>query len=56
VALLAGRHALAIEDVREIALPALRHRLILTLDADRAAVSADDLIREAIEQVPKDPR
>jgi MoxR-like ATPase len=54
VALLAGRHALAIEDVREIALPALRHRLILDLDADRAGVSADDLIREAIERVPKD--
>jgi MoxR-like ATPase len=55
VALLAGRHALAVEDVREIALPALRHRLILDLDADRAGVSADDLIREAIERVPKDP-
>ena len=56
VALLAGRHALAVEDVREIALPALRHRLILDLDADRAGVSADDLIREAIERVPKEPR
>jgi MoxR-like ATPase len=56
VAALAGRHALAIEDVREIALPALRHRLILGLDADRAGVSPDDLIREAIDRVPKDPR
>ncbi len=56
VALLAGRHALAVEDVREIALPALRHRLIMDLDADRAGVGADDLIREAIERVPKDPR
>jgi len=55
-ALLAGRHALAVEDVREVALPALRHRLILTLDADRAEVTPDDLIREAIERVPKDPR
>jgi MoxR-like ATPase len=54
VALLAGRHALAVEDVREIALPALRHRLILDLDAERAGVDADDLIREAIERVPKE--
>ncbi|HVX31997.1 MAG TPA: MoxR family ATPase [Solirubrobacterales bacterium] len=55
VAVLAGRHALAVEDVREVALPALRHRLILDLDAERAGVGADDLIREAIERVPKDP-
>jgi MoxR-like ATPase len=56
VALLAGRHALAVEDVREIAPAALRHRLILGLDADRAEVGADELIAEAIERVPKDPR
>jgi MoxR-like ATPase len=56
VAMLAGRHALAVEDVREIAPAALRHRLILGLDADRSGVSADELIAEAIERVPKDPR
>jgi MoxR-like ATPase len=54
-AVLAGRHAPAVEDIREVALPALRHRLILDLEAERAGVGADDLIREAIERVPKDP-
>jgi MoxR-like ATPase len=55
VALLAGRHALAIEDIREVALPALRHRLILDLDAERAGIDSDDLIRGALERVPTSP-
>ena len=53
-ALLAGRHHLAYEDVRAIALPALRHRLILTFDAERNGVTADDIVTAVVRDVPED--
>ena len=53
-ALLAGRHHLAYEDIRAVALPALRHRLILTFDAERNALSADDIVSAVLHEVPED--
>ncbi len=52
-ALIDGRHSLAVEDVRAVALPALRHRLVLTIDAERQAVAADEIVAEALESVPR---
>jgi MoxR-like ATPase len=52
-ALIEGRHNLSIDDVQAIALPALRHRLVLTIDAERQSVSPDDIVREAIEALPR---
>ena len=43
-ALIEGRHNLSIDDVQAIALPALRHRLVLTIDAERQAVSPDEIV------------
>jgi MoxR-like ATPase len=51
-ALMDGRVSLAFEDVRAVALPALRHRLVLSFDAERAGVSADELITDALTRVP----
>jgi MoxR-like ATPase len=53
-ALLAGRHHLAYEDVRAVTLPALRHRLILTFDAERNGVSTDDIVSAVVREVPED--
>ena len=53
-ALLAGRHHLAYEDVRTVALPALRHRLILTFDAERNGVTADDVVSAVVRELPED--
>ena len=53
-ALLAGRHHLAFEDVRAVALPALRHRLILSFDAERTGLSADDVITAVLRDVRED--
>ena len=47
-ALLAGRNHLAYEDIRAVALPALRHRLILTFDAERNGVTADDIVAAVV--------
>ncbi|MCW2954204.1 MAG: ATPase associated with various cellular 3 [Conexibacter sp.] len=54
-ALMDGRFSLAFEDVRAVALPALRHRLMLSFDAERAGISADDLVRDAVARVPTEP-
>jgi MoxR-like ATPase len=46
VALRAGRWNLAFEDLHQVAIPALRHRLILHFEATADGVTADDLVRQ----------
>ena len=53
-ALIAGRNHLSYEDVRSVALPALRHRLILTFDAERNGVTADDIVSAVVGDVRED--
>lgn len=50
-ALLAGRYNVALEDVRAIAPAALRHRLILTYEAEAESVTADEIITAVLEGV-----
>ena len=42
-----GRFNVSVEDLRAIALPALRHRLILNFEGEAEGVDVDDLIRTA---------
>ncbi len=51
VALLAGRYNVALEDVRAIAPAALRHRLILTYEAEAESVTAEKIITAVLEAV-----
>lgn len=53
-ALLAGRSNLAFEDVRTVAVPVLRHRLVLSFDAERLGVERDALVADALERVPEE--
>jgi MoxR-like ATPase len=55
-ALMAGRLVVAVEDVRAVAPAALRHRLILSFDAERQSISADEIIAETLERLPREPR
>ncbi|MDO8210599.1 MoxR family ATPase [Conexibacter sp. CPCC 206217] len=50
-ALLEGRANLAFEDIRAVALPALRHRLLLSFEAEREGVTADAIVADALERV-----
>ncbi|MDW5597449.1 MoxR family ATPase [Conexibacter stalactiti] len=50
-ALLAGRANLAFEDVRAVGLPALRHRLVLSFEAEREGVTAEAIVEDALERV-----
>ena len=50
-ALALGRFNVAIEDVRALALPALRHRIILNFEGEAEGVDADDVLRAAMQEV-----
>jgi MoxR-like ATPase len=52
-ALVEGRLNVAYEDIRAVALPALRHRMIMTFEAETAGASADDVLRALLELVPE---
>ena len=52
-ALIEGRLNVSIEDVRTVALPALRHRLILNFEAESGGVTADHVLRQLIAEVPE---
>ncbi|MCB1852324.1 MAG: AAA family ATPase [Gammaproteobacteria bacterium] len=48
-ALMAGRPQLSAEDIRSVALPALRHRVLLTLGSELEGVRCDDLLQQVID-------
>ena len=48
-ALLQGRYAVAIDDIRAVAAPALRHRLILNFEGEAEGVKADAIIAEILQ-------
>jgi MoxR-like ATPase len=47
-ALLEGRYAVSIDDIRRVAPPALRHRLILNFEGEAEGVRADAIISEIL--------
>jgi MoxR-like ATPase len=51
MALLDGRYNVAFADLRQAALPALRHRVILNFEAQAEGVSPDDIVRQVVESV-----
>jgi MoxR-like ATPase len=51
-ALCDGRANVAFEDVRDAALPALRHRLVMSFEAQSQGVSPDDVVRHVLEITP----
>ena len=52
-ALLSGRFAVTLEDIRRVAHPALRHRLLLNFQAEADDVSSDDIVTRVFEAVPE---
>ncbi len=55
-AILEGRYNLAFQDVRAVAKVALRHRILLTFDAQRQGMTADAIVEEAVTSVPEEVR
>ena len=51
-ALIAGRAYVIPDDLKRMALPALRHRVKLTADMELEGYSADDLLQDLIAATP----
>ena len=52
-ALLHGRYNVAIEDVKALAEPVLRHRIVTNFNADAEGVTVNDIIRKILEITPE---
>ncbi len=50
-ALRAARFNVSFDDIRESALPALRHRILLNFEAEADGVTSDDVIRDLLDRV-----
>lgn len=53
LALMRGRYNVAFSDIREVAAPSLRHRLILNFEAEAEGIRPATLIDKLLEQVPE---
>lgn len=51
-AILHGRLHVTTEDIREVAHPVLRHRLVTTFNADADGVSTDAVITRLLQTIP----
>ena len=52
-ALLDGRYNVAFADVRSVALPALRHRILLNFEGEGEGIKTDEIIKHVLECVPE---
>ncbi|HRP64350.1 MAG TPA: MoxR family ATPase [Phycisphaerales bacterium] len=53
-ALLDGRANVSIEDIRSVALPAMRHRCLLNFEGEAEGKSTDDIIQNIVDTMPVD--
>ncbi len=51
-ALVDGRPSVAIEDIKAIALPALRHRIVVNFEAEAEGVGSDPVVENIVQTVP----
>ncbi len=52
MAILQGRFHVTTDDIKAIALPVLRHRMVTTFHADSENITTDDVVRMLLERVP----
>jgi MoxR-like ATPase len=52
-AVMRGRYNVSVEDVKALAYPILRHRILLNFHAESERVKPDDVIRRLIETIPE---
>ncbi len=53
-ALLQGRYHVSTEDIRAIAFPTLRHRILTNFNAEAEGIRPDDIVKMLIDQTPRD--
>ncbi len=52
-AVIQGRHAVGIEDIKSVAAPVLRHRIITTFNAESNGITSDTVVAKLLEKVPE---
>jgi MoxR-like ATPase len=55
-AVLHGRYHVSCEDIRAVAAPVLRHRIITNFNAEAEGIKSDDIVRRLADLIPRDPR
>jgi MoxR-like ATPase len=51
-AILHGRLHVTTDDIKSVAYPVLRHRLVTTFNADAEGITTDDIIRKLLQTIP----
>jgi MoxR-like ATPase len=54
-AVLHGRYYVSCEDVRAVAAPVLRHRIITNFNAEAEGIKPDTIVQRLIDVIPRDP-
>ena len=52
-ALLKGRYHVSTEDIRQVAVPVLRHRIVTNFTAEAEGVRPDTIIKRLMEHIPR---
>jgi MoxR-like ATPase len=52
-ALLKGRYHVSTDDIRHVALPVLRHRIVTNFTAEAEGIRSDAIVRKLIEHIPR---
>jgi MoxR-like ATPase len=55
-AVLLGRYYVSCEDIREVAGPVLRHRIITNFNAEAEGIRPDEIVRRLAGLIPRDPK
>jgi MoxR-like ATPase len=54
-AVLHGRYYVSCEDIRAVAIPVLRHRIITNFNAEAEGIKPEDIIKRLADIIPRDP-
>ena len=52
-ALLKGRYHVSTEDIRQVALPVLRHRIVTNFNAEAEGMKSDTIVKKLIDYIPR---
>jgi MoxR-like ATPase len=52
-ALLKGRYHVSTEDIRQVALPVLRHRIVTNFNAEAEGIKSDAIVQKLIDTIPR---
>jgi MoxR-like ATPase len=50
-----GRYYVSCEDIRAVAAPVLRHRIITNFNAEAESIKPDDIVKRLADLIPRDP-